>query len=79
MAVKNILSISIDEEKGYYEVSVPEGSNVAETMFAVSALIRCFVRDGIIEEHEIATDMLNKYLTDPQYDEVIEEQSDDEI
>lgn len=72
MAIKNILSISADDETGNYEIAVAEGSNVAETMFAVSAMIRCFVRDGIIESSEIATDMLNKYLTDSQYDEVVE-------
>ena len=70
--VKTILSISTDDETGNYGISVAEGSNVAETMFAVSAMIRCFVRDGIIDDAKIATDMLQKYLTDSQYDEVNE-------
>lgn len=70
--VKTILSISTDDETGNYSISVAEGSNVAETMFAVSAMIRCFVRDGIIDDAKIATDMLQKYLTDSQYDEVNE-------
>ena len=70
--VKTILSISADDETGSYSISVAEGSNVAETMFAVSAMIKCFVRDGIIDEAKIATDMLQKYLTDSQYDEVEE-------
>lgn len=70
--VKTILSISVNDETGEYGISVAEGSNVAETMFAISAMIRCFVRDGIIEESKIATDMLQKYLTDSQYDEVEE-------
>lgn len=70
--VKTILSISVNDETGEYGISVAEGSNVAETMFAISAMIRCFVRDGIIEESKTATDMLQKYLTDSQYDEVEE-------
>lgn len=70
--VKTILKISTDDETGYYDISVSEGGNVAETMFAVSAMIRCFVRDGIIDEAKIATDMLQKYLTDSQYEEVKE-------
>ena len=74
--VKTILKISTDTETGYYDVSVSEGGNVAEVMFAVSAMIRCFVRDGVIDEAKIATDMLQKYLTDSQYDEVEEENDD---
>jgi hypothetical protein len=70
--MKTILSISTDDETGNYGISVAEGSNVAETMFAVSAMIRCFVRDGVIDEAKIATNMLEKYLTDSQYDEVKE-------
>lgn len=70
--IKNILSISVDDETGNYGINIAQNSNVPETMFAVSAMIRCFVRDGIIENHKVVTDMLNKYLTDSQYDEVEE-------
>lgn len=70
MSVKNILSISTDTDTGAYNISICEGSNVAETMFAVAAMIRCFVRDGVIEDAKVATDMLDKYLTDSQYEEV---------
>ena len=76
MVDKNILSISVNSETGEYSISIAEGSNVPETMFAISAMIRCFVRDGIIENAEVATDMLNKYLTDSQYDEVKEVEND---
>ena len=72
MSIKNILSISVNDETGDYGIAVAEGSNVAETMFAISAMIRCFVRDKVIENSKIATDMLQKYLTDPQYEEVKE-------
>ena len=67
---KNIISISVNPENGEYKINIAEGSNVAETMFAISAMIKCFVRDGIIENAEIATKLLIKYLTDSQYDEV---------
>ena len=70
--VKNILSISTDDETGNYGISIAEGSNVAETMFAVSAMIRCFVRDHVIDDSKVATDLLIKYLNDSQYDEVKE-------
>ena len=67
---KNIISISVNPENGEYKINIAEGSNVAETMFAISAMIRCFVRDGVIENAETATKLLVKYLTDSQYDEV---------
>ena len=67
---KNIISISVNPENGEYKINIAEGSNVAETMFAISAMIRCFVRDGVIENAETATKLLIKYLTDSQYDEV---------
>lgn len=70
METKNILSISVEPESGNYQISIAQGSNVAETMFAISAMIRCFVRDGIIDDANIATDMLNRYLTEEQYEEV---------
>lgn len=67
---KNLISISVNPENGEYKINIAEGSNVAETMFAVSAMIKCFVRDGVIENAETATKLLVKYLTDSQYDEV---------
>ena len=67
---KNIISISVNPENGEYKINIAEGSNAAETMFAISAMIRCFVRDGVIENAETATNLLIKYLTDSQYDEV---------
>ena len=70
MEIKNILSISVEPDTGNYQINVAQGSNVAETMFAISAMIRCFVRDGIIDDVKIATDMLNRYLTEEQYEEV---------
>lgn len=74
---KNILSISVNLENGEYKINVAEGSNVAEVMFAVAAMIRCFVRDNVIDNSDIAVDLLKKYLTDVQYDEVIEASNND--
>ena len=67
---KIILEISVNSESGEYKMRIAEGSNLAETMFAISAMIRCLVRDGIIENSKVATDLLNKYLNDSQYEEV---------
>ena len=65
-----ILAVAVNEEDNTYTVDIPAGSNAAETAFAISVIIKCFIKDGVIENHKIMTDMINKYLTDSQYDEV---------
>ena len=69
---KLILAVAVDDENNSYSVDIPAGSNAAETAFAMSVVIRCFVKDGIIEDHRVIMDMINKYMTDSQYDEVSE-------
>lgn len=70
MDKKLILAVAVDSESGTYSVDIPAGSNVAETAFAMSVVIRCFIKDGVIENGNIVLDMINKYLTDSQYNEV---------
>ncbi len=72
MAVKNILSVNFDEETGNYNVIIPTGSNMAETAFAMSVIIKCFVKDKIIDNASIITNLIERYLTDPQFDELEE-------
>ena len=69
---KAILEISVNSDTGEYQIKIAERSNLAETMFAISAMIRCLVRDGVIDNAKVATDLLIKYLNDSQYDEVKE-------
>lgn len=76
MSKKTLLSVSFDDENGIYNVHVPAGSNVAETAFGMAVVIKCLVKDGVIDDHKIVTDMLNKYLTDSQYDEVSNESAE---
>lgn len=67
---KLILAVVVDDENNSYSVDIPAGSNAAETAFAMSVVIKCFVKDGIVDNHEVITNMIEKYLTDSQYDEV---------
>lgn len=69
---KLILAVAVDDETNSYSVDIPAGSNAAETAFAMSVVIKCFVKDGIVDDHRVMTDMINKYLTDSQYEEVPE-------
>ena len=78
MAVKNLLTVSFDDETGQYQMSIPQGSNVAETAFCMATVIKCFVRDGYAKSNNEVVDLIKKYLNDPQYDEV-EEVSDDKV
>ena len=50
--------------------------SLQEVAFAVSALARCLKRDKVIETEQIFVDLVNKYLNDPQYNEVSYDESD---
>ena len=66
---QDLLRVSFDNENGRYEVEVPQGSSLNETAFCIAVVIKCFVRDGLIEKEEML-ELINKYLEDPQYQEV---------
>lgn len=63
-----ILSISNTSE-GNYKVMVNEGASVEEVAFAVTVLIKCFDRDGVIKKENML-ELINRYLNDVQYEEV---------
>lgn len=67
---KIILAVAFDEAENRYIVDIPAGSNVAEAAFGVAVVIKCLVKDKIIEAPEVFTDAVLKYLNDPQYQEV---------
>lgn len=69
-----LLAVAYDEVSNTYKVDVGKGSNVAETAFAMSVVIRCFVRDGIVKEPQEVIDYINKYLNDVQYNEVTQDE-----
>lgn len=65
-----LMAVAFSESKNTYIVDLAKGSNIAETAFAMSVVIKCLLKDGIIKSPEDVTDLINKYLTDPQYNEV---------
>lgn len=67
---KLILAVAFDDSKNTYSVDIPAGSSVPETAFAMSIVIKCLIKDGIIEKSTEVTDLINKYIDDPQYEEV---------
>lgn len=68
-----LMAVAFSPDKNMYSVDIAQGSNVAETAFAMSIVIKCLIKDGIIEDGKVMTDLIVKYLNDPQYDELKED------
>lgn len=68
-----LMAVAFSESKNSYIVDLAKGSNVAETAFAMSVVIKCLMKDGIIKSPADVTDLIDKYLNDPQYEEVKED------
>ena len=73
-----ILAIGFNETTGKYEMNIPHGSNVTECAFGVAALIKCLVRDGVIEKTEVFLDYIDKYTFDEQYQELEGDENENE-
>lgn len=69
---KILMAVAFDETNNTYSVDLGAGSSVPETAFAMSIVIKCLLKDEIIKDAKEVTDLVNKYLTDPQYNEVKE-------
>lgn len=67
---KIILAVAVDDESNTYTVDISGGSSVPETAFAMAVVIKCLIRDGIIEKPDEVTTLIHKYIEDPQYQEV---------
>lgn len=65
-----LLAVAFSDTNETYSVDIPAGSSVPETAFAMSVVIKCLIRDGIIEKVSDVTDLIKKYIEDPQYQEV---------
>lgn len=65
-----IVAIGFNESKNVYEVNIPQGSNVPEVAFGIAAMVKCLVRDKVIEKPKEFIDMIKKYVYDPQYGEI---------
>lgn len=70
---QELLSVSFND--GKYEVKIPKGSNVAETAFCIAVIIKVLTRDKIVSGQKEILDAVTRYLDDPQFEEVKDEQS----
>lgn len=68
----SMLTVSLDIDKNIYQVDVPKGSTINEIAFNMAVVIRCLLKDKVIKDVTEMTDLVIKYCTDGQYDEVKE-------
>lgn len=68
-----ILKVSLNTDTGTYNIQLPEGSSVNETVFAMTAVLKVFIREGHLKSCKDALSMVKKYMTDPQYVELQDE------
>ena len=70
---KLIFAVGFDDNTGEYKVNIPAGATINEVVFAFAVVTKCLARDGIVDNVAQIVELLNRYLTDPQYDELEEE------
>lgn len=68
--VKTVLKVTTDAATSTYRVSADQGSSVNEMAFAVMVVIRSLIKTKNIKTPEEFLDLVKKYLTDVQYQEV---------
>lgn len=67
-----MLAVALDTDKNVYSVDIPQGSTINEVAFNMAVVIRCMVKDGVVKDAKEMTDLIIKYSTDSQYEEVKE-------
>lgn len=67
-----MLAVALDIDKNVYSVDIPKGSTINEVAFNMAVVIRCMVKDGVVKDAKEMIDLIIKYSTDSQYEEVKE-------
>lgn len=76
--MKTILKVDFNDEDGRYYIAAGNGSSTSECAFACAVVARVFAKQGFVSDTKEFEDMIHKYLTDPQYDEVQDTEDTDE-
>lgn len=76
--MKTILKVEFNNEDGRYYVAAGDGSSTSECAFACAIVARIFAKQGFISDTKEFEDLIHKYLTDPQYDEVPDDAEEDD-
>ena len=74
---QDIVVLLITEDKdGRYKFTCGPGMNVNEVAFGVAAFAKVMVRDGYIKKTSDFRNQIVKYINDPQYAEIKEEENE---
>lgn len=76
--MKTILKVDFNDEDGRYYIAAGNGSSTSECAFACAVVARVFAKQGFVSDTKEFEDLIHKYLTDPQYDEVQDTDTDDD-
>lgn len=68
--LRTLIYVGFDDSNNTYNVVLGQGSSVPETAFGVSVIIKSLIKNNVIEKAEEFTNLVDKYLTDPMYNEV---------
>lgn len=71
-----IFTASSNDETGDYEIKIEKGTSSHEVVFMMNAIIKMFVRDGIFKTEKEIYDLLHKYATEAQYEELKKDDND---
>ena len=63
-----------DNPDGVYSVTVAQGSSISEVAFCMTVVIKCLIKTGYIKSAQEMYDFMDKYMNDPQYEEVKNEE-----
>lgn len=71
--INTLMTVSFDDDNNTYSVMLGKGSSVSETAFSMAVVIKCLLKDKVIENSTDITTLIDKYLSDAQYDELKED------
>ena len=74
-----VVHIERDDEGRKYSVSADEGVSISEICFGISAMIKCFLRENIIDDPVIIYNMIRKYTEDTSMDAKPEDDETNEV
>lgn len=76
--MKTIIQVSFNEDSNRYHIHAGEGTSVDECAFACAVVARVFTKSKFISSTAEFETMIHKYLTDPQFEEVTEEDEEED-
>lgn len=70
---KTVLAVTYDITTDRYTIGTCKGSSVSELAFVVMVLAKTLERDGHIKNTKEFMDKVQRYMDDPQFEEVKDE------